>query len=603
MEIQLPPLFEKQPVPPASFKKTILIVALVGIILFFVGVLATFFLMRAPETTVREVSKSAVVPSEDKNVLSVRFVAPPQEGYQKEPVSDVLVSLFKVANQGVPLLNDQTKKPYTNEELIAMMEAYTAKIGTVEGGAYDGYTLNMVHWVSLFEIGSTNNEVYYLSDSEKNATLLGRYAVSSFFFGSGQRALKEFLGEDVFAEYAKTQKIEDDLVIEAFEIPSVLKDTQGNEFAFLSVSGLNEKTNTELTKTSVISMTDSKTGKVYSLFANDSAYAFTRPDTRIVRYNYVIPWKIDEKAEVSWNDGTIMGANLYASQISTGCGHSSPDLVSEIPTLKPAGHVTGSDKKTYEFFQPVWTEQDVTVTDSAANMYYMNYEQRLSWNDHNKITPSFEGFLNMHPVFLWKDPLGRWLRFTHENVQSAAECGKPVIYLYPTTKTNLDVTVVPKGGFTFTEPVYNNGWRVTASPDGTLVNRDDGKTYPYLFWEGHGDEYSSPEDYWVVSKQDVPAFLKKTLANIGLNTKETADFMEFWEPKMRSAPYYKIGFHGTRVMDQIAPLTLSQTPDMRLRILMDYSSLRERVAEHPPVLPPTPVRKGFVVIEWGGVLR
>ncbi|OGL96429.1 hypothetical protein A2318_03405 [Candidatus Uhrbacteria bacterium RIFOXYB2_FULL_45_11] len=177
------------------------------------------------------------------------------------------------------------------------------------------------------------------------------------------------------------------------------------------------------------------------------------------------------------------------------------------------------------------------------------------------------------------------------------------MYLYPTEKTDLDVTVAPKGGFTFTEPVYKNGWRVTASPDGTLVNRDDGKTYPYLFWEGHGDEYGSPEDYWVVSRQDVPSFLKETLADIGLNTKEIADFMEFWEPKMRSAPYYKIGFHGTRVMDFLAPMIISKTPDTILRVLMDYAELQDPIVQHPPKLPPTIVRKGFTVIEWGGVLR
>lgn len=603
MEIRLPPLFEKSRTPPTSSKKIVLMVVLVGIVLFFVGVLVTFFLMRTPKKVVPQESASIVIPTEIKKTLSVRFVTPPQEGYQKESVPDVFVALFKVSNGGVPLENYQTKKPFTKEELITEMGAYTAKIGMIEGGTYDGYTLNIAHWVSLYEIGSTNNEVYYLADAEKNVTLLGRYVFSLFIFGSGQKTLEEFLGKDVFLEYAKTQKIENELVVDAFEIPTVLKDAQGNEFTFLSVSNLYDKTRIETNKAESVPMTDVKTGKVYSVIADGSAYLFSRSDTRTVKYNYVIPWEGDDKAEVNWNDGTVMGANLYATRISTGCGYSSPDLVTEIPTLKLAGRVMRSDKSVYEFFQPVWTKQDVAVPDSVANMFYMNYEQRLSWDAEKKATASFEGFMNMHPVFLWKDPLGRWLRFTHENVQSAAECGKPVIYLYPTTKTDLDVTVEPKGGFSFTEPVYHDGWRVTAFPDGTLINRDDGAVYPYLFWEGRGDAYSSPEDYWVVTKQDVPVFLQKTLTTIGLNTKEIADFKEFWEPKMRSAPYYKIGFHGTRVMDLIAPLTLSQTPDTRLRILMDYSPLRERIAEHPPTLPPTPVRKGFTVIEWGGVLR
>jgi len=79
--------------------------------------------------------------------------------------------------------------------------------------------------------------------------------------------------------------------------------------------------------------------------------------------------------------------------------------------------------------------------------------------------------------------------------------------------------------------------------------------------------------------------------------------MEFWVPLMQSAPYYKIGFHGTNVMDQIAPMKLSQQPDTILRILMDYEELSQPIKENPPYLGKTLERKGFTVIEWGGVLR
>ena len=37
--------------------------------------------------------------------------------------------------------------------------------------------------------------------------------------------------------------------------------------------------------------------------------------------------------------------------------------------------------------------------------------------------------------------------------------------------------------FTYTYPTYNDGWEVTAYPDGRLINKADG-TEHYLFWEG-----------------------------------------------------------------------------------------------------------------------
>jgi hypothetical protein len=153
------------------------------------------------------------------------------------------------------------------------------------------------------------------------------------------------------------------------------------------------------------------------------------------------------------------------------------------------------------------------------------------------------------------------------------------------------------------EPAYNDGWRVTASPNGKLVNKDDGKTYPYLFWEGRGGLYSEPEKYWVIKRADIGKALPKILNRLGLNVGETQDFMEFWGPRMQAAPYYKIGFHGNVMMDALAPLTVTPAQDSTLRILMDYSELQEPIGANPPVLPPRFERNGFTVVEWGGVIR
>lgn len=64
---------------------------------------------------------------------------------------------------------------------------------------------------------------------------------------------------------------------------------------------------------------------------------------------------------------------------------------------------------------------------------------------------------------------------------------KPVIYLYPKEETEIRVAVDFKygGELTCTYPEYNNGWKVTAMPDGTLYD-EKGDEYYCLYWEGEG---------------------------------------------------------------------------------------------------------------------
>lgn len=272
-----------------------------------------------------------------------------------------------------------------------------------------------------------------------------------------------------------------------------------------------------------------------------------------------------------------------------GCGYSDmTNVVTDVPALDRIGYAVGDDD--VEIYEPRdWNDE-------------MFDDEYATWSAMNE-GGTREAFAALHALFFYQDATGRWIQFTKTDVVPPGECGKPVIYLYPQTTTDVTVRVAPKGGFSVTIPDYGNGWNVTASPDGTLTNKADGKTYPYLFWEGRGAGYAEPASYWVVAQSDVHRFLVSTLARLGLNEIESADFMEFWEPRMQQAPYYKIGFHGTEVMNLIAPVQLSTKADTLIRILMDFSELDAPIAAHPPVLPATPERDGFTVVEWGGVIR
>ncbi|MEI7477732.1 MAG: hypothetical protein WCJ81_04390 [bacterium] len=63
---------------------------------------------------------------------------------------------------------------------------------------------------------------------------------------------------------------------------------------------------------------------------------------------------------------------------------------------------------------------------------------------------------------------------------------KPVIYLYPQQKEQVQVKLFYSGTIVADYPAYDpqlSGWLVQASPDGTLINMKDKKEYSYLFWE------------------------------------------------------------------------------------------------------------------------
>ena len=175
---------------------------------------------------------------------------------------------------------------------------------------------------------------------------------------------------------------------------------------------------------------------------------------------------------------------------------------------------------------------------------------------------------------------------------------KPVIYLYPTEVTNVSVKLDYNGSLTCTYPNYHELWRVTAYPDGTLINQEDGKEYSYLYWEGVDDIAYDFSKGFVVKGSDTAAFLQEKLAYLGLAPKEYNEFIVYWLPKMQNNPYNLITFQGAAYTDN-AVLTISPEPDSMLRVFMVYKSLRQPIKIEEQILTPFD-RKGFSVIEWGG---
>ena len=178
---------------------------------------------------------------------------------------------------------------------------------------------------------------------------------------------------------------------------------------------------------------------------------------------------------------------------------------------------------------------------------------------------------------------------------------KPIIYLYPEQEQKVQVQVNLEGKLTHTYPQYHpiKGWEVLARPDGTLINPVTAREYYALYWEGETDNAYSTTTGFVVKGTETAAFLEKACDKLGLNAKENNEFIIYWLPELEKNPYNFIHFSFEQYQSQAA-LNITPKPDALIRVFMVYKALDAPIPVLPQVLPSTPKRHGFTVVEWGG---
>ena len=174
---------------------------------------------------------------------------------------------------------------------------------------------------------------------------------------------------------------------------------------------------------------------------------------------------------------------------------------------------------------------------------------------------------------------------------------KPVIYLYPETETSVSVSLSLDGRLTCTYPAYGEGWKVVASPDGTLTD-GEGQTYNYLYWEGELNRSFDLSQGFCVKGADTAAFLEEALVQLGLTRREANEFIVYWLPLMEKNPYNIISFQTDAYTDG-AVLEIDPAPDTLLRVFMAWQPTDSFVSLPPQTLS-APLREGFTVVEWGG---
>ncbi|KAJ3517354.1 hypothetical protein NMY22_g13985 [Coprinellus aureogranulatus] len=197
--------------------------------------------------------------------------------------------------------------------------------------------------------------------------------------------------------------------------------------------------------------------------------------------------------------------------------------------------------------------------------------------------------------------------------------GKPVIYLMPPAGSNIEATVtlslVPEWEFSAVYPVvptrktHPGGkslqWNVTASPNGTILEKTTGLEVSFLFWEAEalklaarpahpqavGGATIEPMAFRetfdptrphidvnnsvVLEVANITPYLDKALQSLGLHTEARTSFITYWLPSMLKHKYVALRFLPQKVYERAAPLEVSPAPDVTARIFMLFKGIKE----------------------------
>jgi len=223
---------------------------------------------------------------------------------------------------------------------------------------------------------------------------------------------------------------------------------------------------------------------------------------------------------------------------------------------------------------------------------------------------------------------GWWTLFANES--------KPAIYLYPEEPTKLTLKLNPAGKLTVSDPPYDpqTGWEVIAYPDGSLRRSDlrggpTSQSYPYLFYEAELEKVWVEPKGFIVEGKNLVDFFNQTLPKLGLNNRETRDFINYWMTRLsENQPYYFIHFldndrietlepleitgygirdtgenenHLSPITYHLSPITYHLSPTS-IRLRAYFKPLDKPMEIESQTLPIPPQRQGFTLVEWGGIL-
>ena len=178
---------------------------------------------------------------------------------------------------------------------------------------------------------------------------------------------------------------------------------------------------------------------------------------------------------------------------------------------------------------------------------------------------------------------------------------KPVLYLYPTKKTKVNISFEKPYLLTTTYPKYDNNWTVTAYSNGDLYDSSN-KYYYGLYWEEMGSSNIDFNEGFYVTKENAIKFLEEKTEEIGFTRRESNEFIMYWLPILEKNEKNLVYFELTEGRDKYNKLKINPKPDSILRVAIHVKKVNKKVDIKPQKLAKFE-RVGFSVVEWGGVIH
>lgn len=183
---------------------------------------------------------------------------------------------------------------------------------------------------------------------------------------------------------------------------------------------------------------------------------------------------------------------------------------------------------------------------------------------------------------------------------------KPVVYLYPESKTTINVKVKPQQGkITLSDPPYpKDGWTVEADENSKISYKNT--TYPYLYFETEVAGYEIPKEGFVYKNENIGEKLRTLVEKLGLRGREADEFIEYWVDRFKkdvNSDYIFTAVISQKEIDRVVPLEITPKPQTQIRVRLYFKGVEYGYSPKAPVLSDTiPARIGFTMVEWGGIL-
>ena len=248
---------------------------------------------------------------------------------------------------------------------------------------------------------------------------------------------------------------------------------------------------------------------------------------------------------------------------------------------------------------------DVIISNlNKKESYYCDIDGKYSLKAHkNDVLVYFKnGFVSQKIVANEQSIIDVVLYPIKESKLGEMTIKKPVIYLYPTEKTDIKLTLDFKGKLQTTYPKYVDNWEVTAYPNGQIFDKKSQRFYNSLFWDGMLDfpkEHYNYQTGFVIPKNKLTSFLIEKLELIGLNYSETNDFIQYWLPFLEKNELNFIHFYVNSEYEIISKNRIDPKPETSIRVFMEFYGLEKPITIAEQKLLKTE-RKGFALVEWGG---